>query len=171
MANFDWPTIKAAVERGLTPTEIARTLPNTPTRQAIEKKAKANGWVVARLPDQSVTHVVTERDIILNSMRIGATLEQAAAAAGISDRTLYQWRQDDPAFETACKSSRAAWAISKIKQINDAPDWKAALALLERAPETKDQYGHKQDSGGVQIILNITRDDPREHGTVIDHEP
>ena len=171
MANFDWPTIKAAVERGLTPTEIAKTLPNTPTRQAIEKKAKANGWVVARLPEQAVTTEVTPRDIVLMHMGQGATYELAAAASGIGESTLRLWRTQDPVFDAACKARRAAWLTSKVKQIDDAPDWKAAAYLLERSPETKEQFGQKQDSGGVQIILNITRDDPREHGTVIDHEP
>jgi hypothetical protein len=169
MPTFDWPSVKAAVERGLTPTEIAKTLPNVPTRQAIEKRMKREGWVAA-LPKTQDNAPVTSRDMVLMHMGQGATYEMAAAASGIGESTLRLWRTQDPVFDAACKAKRAAWLTSKVKQIDDAPDWKAAAYLLERAPETKDQYGQKQDSGGVQIILNITRDEPA-HGTVIDHEP
>jgi hypothetical protein len=125
--------------------------------------------VVARLPDETDNTPVSSRDIVLMRMGEGATYELAAAAAGVSDTTLRTWRTNDPVFDAACKAKRAAWLTSKVKQIDDAPDWKAAAYLLERAPETREQFGQKQDSGGVQIILNITREEPS--GIVIDHEP
>ena len=166
MPSFDWPAIKAAIERGLTPTEIAKTLPNVPTRQAIEKRIAKEGWAVARLPDEADNTPVSSRDIVLMRMGQGATYELAAAAAGVSDTTLRAWRNNDPVFDAACKARRAAWLTSKVKQIDDAPDWKAAAYLLERAPETKDQYGSKQGEGAPLIILNIHRDNVEAEKTV-----
>lgn len=165
MSEFDWSAVKSAIERGMTPTEIARTLPNVPTRQAIEKRVAKEGWSIARLPGADANQPVTQRDIVLNHLRNGVTFEIAARAAGVSDRTVRMWREDDPTFEMACQASRAAFVASKIEQINDAPDWKAAAYLLERAPETKDQYGTKQGESPM-IVLNITRETPQ--GITID---
>ncbi len=156
--SFDWPAIKAAIERGMTPTEIAKTLPNVPTRQAIEKRIAKEGWAVARLPEAPSNLPVSQRDIVLTNMRVGATYEQAAAAAGIADNTLRLWRSQDPVFDAACQAQRAAWLVSKVKQINDAPDWKAAAYLLERSAETKEQFSPKSEgSGGVTVILKVDR--------------
>src|SRR5688572_2921407 len=155
---FDWPALRAGYERGITPTELARTMPNAPSRQAIEKHAKREGWQVARLPESDKNLPVSARDIVLNAIGCGAKLELAAAAAGISDRTLYQWRRDDPVFEAACVAKKAAWLVSKIKRIDDADDWKAAAYLIERDPLTKEQYSPKQEgSGGVTVVLKVDR--------------
>ncbi len=166
---FDWSAIKSAIDRGMTPTEIAKTLPNTPSRQAIEKRAKREGWQVARLPESDPNVPVTSRDIVLTQLRNGATLELAARASGITERTLYQWRQDDPTFDDACKASRSAWLLTKVKQIDEAPDWKAAAYLLERAPETRDQYGTRQGDSQPLIVLNINREQVTANGKVIEH--
>jgi hypothetical protein len=168
--SFDWPGLRAGYERGITPTELARTMPNAPSRQAIEKHAKREGWQVARLPESDTNLPVSSRDIVLTAIGNGSNLELAAAAAGISDRTLYQWRKDDPAFEAACRAKRAAWLVSKIKQIDDADDWKAAAYMIERAPETKDQYSQKHEGGNTTIVLKIDRTegvtiDGRREGT------
>lgn len=157
MSHYDWPALRAGYERGITPTELARTIPNAPSRQAIDKHAKKEGWQVARLPENDPQLPVSSRDIVLNAIGNGANLELAAAAAGVSDRTLYQWRRDDPVFEAACKAKRAAWLVSKIKKINEADDWKAAAYMVERAPETKDQYSQKHEGGNTTIVLKIDR--------------
>ena len=156
--DYDWPAIRAAWERGIGATEIARSIPQTPSRQAIETRAVKEGWSVARLPTET-KELTDPRQIILARIRTGATFELAAAAAGISSRCLLNWRHDNPDFEELIKAQRAAYLAGKIGQIDEAGerDWKAAAYLLERANETRDQFGQKQDSGGVTIVLNVDR--------------
>ncbi len=161
--QFDWPAIRAGYERGMSPTEIAKTIPESPSRQAIEKRAKREGWEVAKLPDQAPGTELTGKDatkaVVLQKIRSGVPLGVAAKAAGIHDNTLRNWRNDDVAFGEAVQAARAAFIARKIEQVDEAGerDWKAAAYVLERSPETRDQYGHKQDSGGVTVVLNINR--------------
>jgi hypothetical protein len=168
---FDWLAIRAAFERGMTPVEIAREIPQSPSRQAIEKRSSREGWDVAKLQQRTVSEPQGDRHIVLSSIRRGANLTLAAAAAGISDRTLRQWREDDETFDTACKAAKAAFIVSREQVITDAGDrgdWKAAAYQLERDPLTKDQYGQKNDPS-VQIILNISREDPKDELPPLEH--
>lgn len=159
MPVFDWPAIRAGFERGVSPVDLARTIPQSPSRQAIEKRAKKEGWTVAQLPVEGDKSPVSSRDIVLMHIRQGANLGLAAKAAGISERTLYQWRQDDPTFDVVIQACRAAHLTKHMGHIDEAAerDWKAAAYLLERAPETKDQYSQKHEGGNTTIVLRIDR--------------
>lgn len=168
--QFDWPTIRSSYERGVSPTEIAQTLPDCPSRQAIEKRAKKEGWAVAKLPE---THDLTtnegQKAVILSKVRSGAPLGLAARAAGITDRTLRNWRADDSAFAEMLEASRAAFLTTNIERIHEAGerDWKAAAYLVERASETRETFSQSKTDGGLQIVLQIVR----EERPAIEHEP
>ena len=166
--TFDWHAIRAAYERGVGPTEIASSLPESPSRQAIEKRAIKEGWEVARLPDSPGKSLSDPKAIVLSKIRTGSPKKLAALAAGISESTLYDWLKSDPSFRSLCEASRAAYLCTNIERIDSAADrdWRAAAYSLERAPETRDQYGQKQESGGLQIVLQIDR---REGITIDGH--
>lgn len=171
--TYDWPTIRNSYERGISPSEIARTVPESPSRQAIEKRAIKEGWQVAVVqsqPDQPVSD--TTRGVIVQKVRSGVPFTQAAREAGITERTLYNWRHDGSGFAEILEAARAAFLSKQIERIDDAGtrDWKAAAYLLERAPETRSEFGQKQDSGGLTIVLNINRAEEPE-GLTLEHDP
>ena len=55
-------------------------------------------------------------------------------------------------------SEREAFLVGQQRKIANAKDWKAAQAILSRAPETRDQWGEVVQKGPT-IILNIHRDE------------
>lgn len=169
--NFDWPTIRGAFERGVSPTEIAKSVPQSPSRQAIVKRSKREGWAVARLPDSPANSLSDPRAIVLAKVRAGSPQKLAALAAGIGESTLYDWLNADPSFRSLIQAARAAHLCTNIERIDAAADrdWRAAAYSLERAPETRDQYGQKQESGGLVIVLQIDRNEA-PLGATIEHE-
>lgn len=170
--QFDWPAIRGLYERGVGATEIARQLPNCPSRQGIEKRAVKEGWEVAQLPDQPPNTVLTGKDatkaVILAQVRKTVPLYLAAQAAGISDDTLRRWRNDDASFAAAIAAARAAGLAECVSRIHEAGerDWKANEAILKKAPETKSEYGDAGEKGGITIVLNIDRS---EKGKTYEH--
>jgi transposase-like protein len=91
------------------------------------------------------------KEAIIEAIKLGATYEIAAEAAGISKATLYNWMkrgEEDSSgnfsdFLDALKKAEAAAAIGALKTINVASsdgDWKAAAYLLER------RHNYKRDS-------------------------
>lgn len=84
------------------------------------------------------------------SLKMGATIELAAASIGISRRTWYRWLQRGEEgerayrrFYTAIQQAEVAGALEALERINGAAstDWKAAAWLLERRHGyTRDQY-------------------------------
>lgn len=162
--TYDWPQIRALYERGVSPVEIARQVPESPSRQAIAKRALREGWTVA----QSDTDcIAAPRDIVVAKIREGATKTMAAAAAGISRDTLHAWLHD-PTFSARVESAKAAFLTEHIGNIHEAGkrDWKASAYLLERAPETRDQFSQKQDAGGITIVLALDR----TKGVLLEHD-
>ena len=169
--QFDWPTIRNSYERGVSPCEISKTLTESPSRQAIEKRAKKEGWQVAVvLPEQEKAVSDSTRAIVVQKVRNGVPFTQAAREAGITERTLYNWRHDGSGFAEILEAARAAFLSKQIERIDEAGtrDWKAAAYLLERAPETRSEFGQKQDSGGLTIVLNIDRSE--RDGITIEHD-
>ena len=168
--SFDWPMIRASYERGLSPNEIVRTLPNMPTRHAIEKRAVKEGWQVAIVPSGEVTFNDGDpKAVVLAKIRSGSPQKLAALAAGIAESTLYDWMNADPSFRSLVQASRAAYLTTNIERIHQAGarDWRAAAYGLERAPETRDQYGATKQEGGLTIVLQIDRSE----GITIDGAP
>lgn len=115
---------------------------------------------------------------VIESLKAGSTFKIAAAAAGVNEGTLINWRRADPDFETACRQARAQWAQSRIENVNVAADedWRAATWLLERHPETRDEFrgAEAAKGGGLTVVLNIPRSDAelrQVQGAIIDQLP
>ena len=78
------------------------------------------------------------QDVIVKSISMGATMAQAAAAAGIAPRTLLYWRTDSrPEFEEfqerihRAKAQRQIKLMKTVQDAADNGDWRAAVRLLE----------------------------------------
>ena len=86
---------------------------------------------------------------VCEAIRLGATRELAAAAAGISASTLYRWLADDGdrylEFSDALKAAEAEGALDALRCIQAAAGsgkWQAAAWLLER--RHPNGYGRRQ---------------------------
>lgn len=100
-------------------------------------------------------------DKIIGYLRAGAYIETAAAAAGISKQTLYNWLrraadedESDPrfaAFAAAVEESQALAEVRDIALIGKAAEtqWQAAAWRLER--KSPERWGRKDrvDLGGA----------------------
>ena len=174
--NYDWPRIFELIDSGHPPYRIAK-IPGMPSRQAISKALKRRNQSDNQTGGRKVTvrqstslRVCTaeNKDIILERLATGSTYKMAAACVAVGDRTLRDWRAEDPEFAAACESARAVHKAQMAGHITDAAarDWKAAAWHLEHSPDTKEEFG-KQERGDapVQVILHINRgngDDPKE---------
>ena len=148
------------------------------TRQAIDKRAKKEGWQKCegealqvaevlpicntkgkqgvRLGSRSPENIAQAIEIVRKTGNEGL----AAAAIGVHQDTLRRWKSEDPDFAAEMQAARARklydWADSIDRAASK--DWKAAAYQLERAPETREQYGTRLDgSGGTTVILSISR--------------
>jgi len=166
--QFDWPAIFTMLDSGRTPAEIAKQ-PGAPTRQAIAKQIKkrelgnqTKGQVVAkRLPITLGKNTPETKQIILDKIANGAPYTLAAQAAGVSDRTVRHWRANDADFAAAVDTARA-WHLAQMAgYISEAAprDWKAAAWILERARETREEFGKQDSMPPVTVRINIERGD------------
>jgi hypothetical protein len=72
---------------------------------------------------------------ILDAIRKGATRSAAAASAGVSERSLYEWQQEFPQFSQSIKKADAEAEMAMIDVIRTAAEkgtWQAAAWWLER---------------------------------------
>ena len=80
----------------------------------------------------------------------GNTLKAAAAAEGISERTIYRWRNEKPQFQEMVDQAVAVSEARLVQKITQSEDWRAALAILERRfPQTWAKKDH--------IEMNVSR--------------
>ena len=92
------------------------------------------------------------RAVVVAILGNGGTYKLAAAAIGISDRTLREWREKDPAFAAKCDSARAAdmaEVMAAIKRMSKT-DFQAARFRAERDPLTRDEFGNPRVGMAVQ---------------------
>lgn len=174
--QFDWPRIFELIDSGHPPYRIAK-IPGMPSRQAIGKALKKRNQsdnqtggrkVAVRKPTSLRVCTAENKHIILERLATGSTYKMAAACVAVNDRTLRDWRADDPEFAAACEAARAVHKAQMAGHITDAAarDWKAAAWHLEHSPDTKEEFGKQDRSDApVQIIMHINRgngDDPEE---------
>jgi hypothetical protein len=100
---------------------------------------------------------------ILDALRLGATVEHAAAAAGVHRDTVHGWRRRYSAFNDAINVAEGAGVVASLRVINDAAaagTWQAAAWLLERRhPAT---YGRRPF--GVATSVQVAQpEDPMAH--------
>jgi hypothetical protein len=136
-------------------------------------------WVPTGLSDKR-NSLLDKDDLklqVIESLKEGSTFKIASAAAGVKENTLIGWRKADPEFETACRQARAQFAQRNIARVNNAAseDWRAATWLLEKHPDTREEFKSAETAkggGGIQVILQIPRsaDEARDIvGQVIEH--
>ena len=174
---YDWPYIRLRYESGETAYTISKRMGGKPSKQAIMKRAAKEGWeqgqaspeLPARLPIVAAALNVESRkltdevlQIILGMVANGSPEGIAAQAAGIHPTTLIDWKKQDPRLKDAIHRARAGKLSEWIARIDSASqkDWKAAQALLQAAPETRDQFGKTDGKGSkLEIVININRED------------
>lgn len=100
--------------------------------------------------------------LILDGVRVGATLAHAAAAGGIHIDTLIEWRNTKPEFSEALKKAEGECVVMRLARINKAGKdgkWQADAWTLERRyPQEygrtiQEHQGQLELSGGVNIYL------------------
>ena len=180
--GVNWIAMKAEWEGGKTSYRLSQEYPVT--RQAIDKRAKKEGWSRDAGNQQpggwlavaEQTNIIDEPRVgatpeklagILEALSAGGTQEIACRANGISPDTFRRWCERDKALAhavDAAKSQRALKRIGNIEKAGDRGDWKASAYLLERDEQTKGSFGGHTGSGGITIVLNI----PREPETIIE---
>jgi hypothetical protein len=95
---------------------------------------------------------------ILRAIEIGATHRIAAMSAGVSERTLKQWTDEDPEFREQvdiAESKSAIRLLAKVEQAANNGDWKAAAWKLER--RFPQEYGKQiiEQTGQVDYVIDI----------------
>lgn len=185
-SEIDWPGVEKRVRAGEAFRAIARDLKASGTpisHVAIKKRSDKEGWlpsaqswkqeVRAVIPGNHSGHdhapVMFNKDSpetrasILADLERGLTFKSAAEKNGISDDTLKRWRDGDEEFAGQCQKaiqSFVARQVQRIEAAGERGDWKAPAYLLERHPQTREDYGQALGKGGgPQIIvqLNIAR--------------
>lgn len=166
-----WAEIRQRFEGGETAGMISRSLNGKPTKVAIAKRANKEGWQVrlsAKYPaladgnplidlDKLGQDLPENRAVIVALLAEGCSYKLAASAVGISDRTLRDWRERDPAFAAKCQAARAAdmaEVMASIKRMSKT-DFQAAKFKAERDPLTRDEYGVPNRGGFVAATFNV----------------
>lgn len=183
-ANVDWLAVQRRFEAGETSAQIAATV--DATRQAIDKRAKRHGWkkpgeAVESSPDIPTTapnwlaiagkgEIVAgtkdtpeRRALVLQCLSEAMSLTASAAYAGLDPKTVKAWREADPVFDAQCREASATWQRAAVAKINTAPDWRASGYLLERHPDTREDWGGKTGGAGgatINVIVNVPRAAP-----------
>ena len=119
--------------------------------------AREAGNHVTKLTRGRTKYTEIKAHNICNHISNGNTLKAAAAAEGISERTIHRWKKEKPKFEEMVDQAVAVSEARLVQKITQSEDWRAALAILERRfPQTwskKDQIDmHVSRSEGIQEI-------------------
>jgi len=193
--GVDWATIEDRYRAGETATRIAKDYDIS--RQAIEQKARKNGWnnliaaihqtdTAKRIADPQNRHdkrlasfgkrTPQNLEAIVKKISQGYSPSVAARAIGISDATLSLWRKDDKKTDdivTAAVAEYAGTRLQNIKKAGDRGDWKADAWFLARNKATRDEFGDtdKGSSGGITVVLNVPRATSAFEDALIDITP
>jgi hypothetical protein len=184
-----WAPIRERFEAGETAGMISRSLDGSPSKVAIAKRAKKEGWTVTkRLSDKYPAlangnpiididklgqDLPENRAVIVALLGEGCSYKLAASAVGISDRTLRDWREKDPAFAAKCQAARAAdmaEVMASIKRMAKT-DFQAAKFRAERDPLTRDEYGAPAHRSGligpmINVLGHVNVGIPRGQGSI-----
>lgn len=177
----DWPAVERRVRAGESYRSIAKNA--GVSHVGISQRSRKEGWkdlekrkayLVSRNPEiiesahkgepaWNSKRTEGRREIILEARRRGAGYVLAAKAAGISEKTLIRWRADDPEFAEQIDKEHATMLVDQHGYIVDAGqrgDWKASAHILAHSPETRaDWAGQAGGSGGINVVINVHRDD------------
>lgn len=180
----DWGKIKVRLENGESANAIAKEWPIS--RQAIEKRAKKEGWgkyaknegkaqpinwlQVANATEIAGTRIqgseIGKRSpeniaAILSKIYEGAPEKVAAQAQGIHPTTLSDWKKKDPVLANVIEMAKSSKVIARIDRIEESSktDWKAASYLLEHDPDSKAEFNKAANSvpPNLNLLINIER--------------
>jgi len=101
----------------------------------VKQKKRPNAHVRARARShRSLKRGPVRRAAVLEALRLGATRQQVAAAAGLSRVTLWRWLREDPELAAEAEQAEGLAEMAMIRTVYEASrtDWKAAAFLLER---------------------------------------
>ena len=176
MEHIDWTDIERRIRTGESARSLAKEYGISHT--AILKRAKKGGWRGgARTSTKAPVVTETEptglalgarspenRKLVLGDLKYGIPLGLAARAVGMSEDSLEAWMRAEPVFAQQASAAKARGHADLVKAVVDAAkrgDWRAAMALLERLKETRDEFAApKKDSGTVHVTFNFDRGDP-----------
>lgn len=190
--GVDWVAIERGFRAGVSCRQLAKDHGSI-SHVAIAKRARTRGWLDGQTMEtaEAINRLVVEtaetlpvarkggeaqRKAILSELADGSTLTMAAHCAGISPRTLQDWRAHDEAFRAACDSAQVVWAKKQMKGIEasgESGDWRARSWLMERHPATREEFGQQATrSNGPTIKIELAIPYPAgKEPTVIDVTP
>lgn len=178
-----WSRIKARYESdpSATPYRLSREFSldlvhPRPTRQGIEYRIRTRGWrkkpelidlakTAKNVTKPGPTTHMAHRDPALYAFLVetygkSGNYTLTAKLAGLDRNTLARWRRKDEQLQRAMDQARARELTALAGTIHDSAkvDWKAAAYILERAPQTRADYGKDAGKGGdVTVVLAIPR--------------
>ena len=169
--GVDWRKIEERVKAGQSFRNIEEAI-GTVTHQAISKRARKEGWTEeARLEQVASNFKPTGRNgssgignklSIIQALEKGVPLKVAAGAAGVSENTLKNWRQEDGLFAAEVEAAQLRFVQANLERIDAAAargDWKAAVWQLGKHPKSKQDYAEEKAVGGptVNVILSMPK--------------
>ena len=166
--GIDWPSVKARFLAGESVRDIATSYNGLITRQAIDKRAKKEGWAGRALAtirmkmaliDQRGARSQENAQKIISLIAEGISVQKACRSAGFSEETFRAWLADDSELDAAFEAARLDWERQRVANIARAEgrgDWKASAYRLEKHEFTADQYAPREHTGAtISVTLNI----------------
>ena len=155
LTRFDWVKIRALFEAGNGITAIAK-MPEMPSKQAISQRAHREEWKrigqvdpltpsIEMIPFDGLDE--TQR-FVINEIANGSTQRLAANLVGYNEHTITEWKKDTQ-FARALLAAKAAKVGHRLQKINRSEDWRAAGWLMERDPDSRDEFMPPNSSKGM----------------------
>lgn len=171
--GVDWPEIERRYRSGETTTALAAEYPVS--RQAIDKRARKEGWALGQPSGASLATVATfagdmlpndryglrtpeNAALALDAAALGMPITGIAARLGMTAPALKAWRDAEPEFSAAIMeaySRHASRHLNNVGSASDRGDARAAQWLLERNPVTREAFAGRDAQGGPTLVVNI----------------
>ena len=180
--KVDWPQIARRLGEGDSARSLAREFGISHT--AVLKRAHREGWqrrgangkpaeprLPATRPASAGTLALGERTpgnmaMVMADLESGLPVHLAARCIGMTATEVEAWARDAPEIQVAAAKGHAKRA-RLINAAAERGDWKAASWMMERHPETREDFGQKPAAGGgVTVVFNWSRDEPPKQPTV-----
>ncbi len=178
--DYDWEIIKTRWMAGESFFSIAKD-EDTPSRQAMAKRAKNDNWQrvtevdTTTLPvDQNYWHTLNVRQqTVIQELAYGAKdLAEAAIRSGVPKNTVYDWTKA-PEYRALCDVARASTRRGLIKRLYDfgERDPKPNQWLLEKL--WAHEFGQRPTTTNalnIRIGNLIRRDSEQKMQHIIEHD-
>lgn len=180
--TVDWPAIREAWCKGESARMLARE--HGISHTAINKRVKREGWqrrgangkpaeprLPATCPTRATALALGERtpgnkSMVMADLESGLPAHLAARCIGMTAKEVEAWARDAPEIRVAAAKGHAKRA-RLINAAAERGDWKAASWMMERHPETREDFGQKPAAGGgVTVVFNWSRDEPPKQPAV-----